>query len=286
MNLYLLQIMNGVGIGMLYFLIAVGLSVIFGLLRFVNFAHGAFFMTGAYLAYTVSVYLGWGFWAALLVVPPVTFLLAVVLEQRLLRHAYHLPHTAQILLTFGLSMVLQELAIVIWGTDGLHMPTPGALAGVVQWGSFIYPKYRLFVTGFTAILAALLWWLLEGTRLGSLVRAGSEYGDMMALLGYDTRKVFMYVFGLGVALAALAGALAAPLRGVEPFMGLTGLGIAFVVVVIGGMGSFPGALIGGLLVGILQSVLSSAWPEMAQPIIYICMAVVLIARPHGLLGRG
>lgn len=286
MNLYLLQIMNGLGIGMLYFLIAVGLSVIFGLLRFVNFAHGAFFMMGAYLAYTVSAGLGWGFWAALLIVPPITFVLAIILEQQLLRHAYHLPHTAQILITFGLSMVLQELAIVIWGTDGLHMPTPGALAGIVQWGSFVYPTYRLFVAGFTVALAALLWWLLEGTRLGSLVRAGSEYSDMMALLGYDTRKVFMYVFGLGVALAALAGTLAAPLRGVEPFMGLDALSIAFVVVVIGGMGSFPGALIGGLMVGILQSMLSTAWPEMAQPIIYICMAVILIARPFGLLGRG
>jgi len=286
MSLYLLQIFNGVGIGMLYFLIAVGLSIIFGLLRFVNFAHGAFFMVGAYLAYAVSVSLGMGFWSALAAVPALVFVLAVALERVLLRRAYRLSHMAQILLTFGLSMILQELAIVIWGTDGLHMPTPDALGGVVEWGGFIYPKYRLFVMAFTAALAALLWWLLEGTRLGAVVRAGSEFGDMTALLGHDIPRVFMLVFGLGAALAALAGVLAAPIRGVEPFMGLDGLSIAFVVVVIGGMGSFAGALVGGLLVGVLQSVLSSVWPEMARPVIYLCMALVLLTRPYGLFGRG
>lgn len=286
MNIYVLQVVNGIGLGMLYFLIAVGLSIIFGLLRFVNFAHGAFFMVGAYLAYSVVHWLDWSFWASLFVVPIVAFALAVFLERTLLRHAYGLGHTAQILLTFGLAMILQEVAIVIWGTDAHHMPTPDALSGVFQWGNFIYPQYRMFATGFTIALAAVLWWLLEGTRIGAMVRAGSEHSEMMSLLGCDIHKVFTLVFGLGAALAALAGMLAAPIRGVEPFMGLESLSIAFVVVVIGGMGSFPGALVGGLLIGILQSVLSTAWPEMARPIIYVCMAGVLLVRPYGLFGRG
>ncbi|CAM4119282.1 High-affinity branched-chain amino acid transport system permease protein LivH [Bordetella tumbae] len=286
MTLYLLQIFNGIGVGMLYFLMAVGLSIIFGLLRFVNFAHGAFFMIGAYLAYAIVVSLGLDFWVSLIVVPIVVFVFAIALERVLLRHAYRLSHMAQILLTFGLSMILQELAIVLWGTDALHMPTPQALGGIVEFGSFIYPTYRLFVIAFTAVLALVLWWLLEGTRLGAIVRAGSEHGDMTSLLGHDIPKIFMLVFGLGVALAALAGVLAAPIRGVEPFMGLDGLSIAFVVVVIGGMGSFSGALVGGLLVGVLQSLLSSIWPEMARPVIYVCMAMVLLMRPYGLFGRG
>lgn len=286
MNLYLLQVINGVGIGLLYFLIAVGLSIIFGLLRLVNFAHGVFYMAGAYLAYAAVDSWNLNFWVALAVVPCVAFVAALVLERLLIRRAYGLSHTAQILLTFGLAMIMQEGAIMIWGTDGLHMSTPAALAGVVQWGDFIYPKYRLFVMGFTALLACVLWWLLERTRLGSIVRGGSEYKDMMALLGHDVPAVFMLVFGLGAALAALAGMLAAPIRGVEPFMGVEALSVAFVIVVIGGMGSFTGAMIGGLLVGVLQSVLSSAWPALAQPVIYICMLGVLLTRPHGLLGRG
>lgn len=286
MNLYILQVINGIGLGMLYFLLAVGLSIIFGLLRFVNFAHGAFFMIGAYLAYWVVHWLQWSFWAALVVVPMIAFALAILFERTLLRRAYGMAHTAQILLTFGLSLILQEVVIVVWGTNALHMPTPEALSGVLQWGSFVYPKYRMFATAFTIALAGALWWLLEGTRIGAMVRGGSEYSEMMTLLGCDIHRLFTLVFGLGVALAALAGVLAAPIRGVEPFMGLESLSIAFVVVVIGGMGSFPGALLGGLLIGILQSVLSTAWPEMSHPIIYVCMAGVLLVRPHGLFGRG
>jgi branched-chain amino acid transport system permease protein len=157
---------------------------------------------------------------------------------------------------------------------------------VVIWGSFIYPKYRLFVIAFTAVLALGLWWLLEGTRLGSVVRAGSESTEMVSLLGINVFSVFSLVFALGAGTAALAGALAAPIRGVEPFMGVEALAIAFVVVVVGGMGSFVGALAGGLLVGILQSLMTTLWPAGAQLMIYVAMALVLLLRPHGLLGRG
>jgi branched-chain amino acid transport system permease protein len=154
-----------------------------------------------------------------------------------------------------------------------------------MWGSFIYPKYRLFVIAFTAVLAGVLWWVLEGTRLGSAVRAGSESSEMVSLLGINVTRIFSLVFALGAGTAALAGVLAAPIRGVDPFMGIEALGVAFVVVVVGGMGNFLGALVGGLLVGIVQSVMSTLWPEGARLMIYVAMAAVLLLRPNGLLGR-
>lgn len=284
MSVYLLQTINGVGIGMLYFLLAVGLSIIFGLLRFVNFAHGAFYLLGAYLAFQA---LQWGisFWLALVLVPCVVGALGWLAERLLLSRVYSKPHEFHILVTVGLALVVQEVVIVCWGPLGNSVPAPEALQGVVVWGSFVYPKYRLFVIGFTAVLAAVLWWILEGTRLGSAVRAGSESAEMVSLLGIDVFRVFGMVFALGAATAALAGVLAVPIRGAEPFMAVEALGIAFVVVVIGGLGSFGGALAGGLLIGVTQSLMSTLWPPGASLMIYVAMAAVLLLRPHGLLGR-
>jgi branched-chain amino acid transport system permease protein len=285
MNVYLLQVVNGIGIGMLYFLLAVGLSIIFGLLRFVNFAHGAFYLLGAYFCYQAVAW-GLNFWLALLVVPLVVAVLAWMSERVLLRRVYDQAHEFHILITVGLALVLQEAVILAWGPLGDNVATPDLLQGVVMWSGFIYPKYRLFVIGFTAVFALLLWWVLEGTRLGSAVRAGSESTEMVSLLGINVYRVFGLVFALGAGTAALAGALAAPIRGVDPFMGLEALGVAFVIVVVGGMGSFGGALVGGLLIGIVQSVMSTLWPEGARLMIYVAMAAVLLLRPHGLLGRG
>lgn len=284
MNVYLLQVINGIGIGMLYFLLAVGLSIVFGLLRFVNFAHGAFYVLGAYATYQA---LQWGvnFWWTLLLGPCIVGALAWVTEWALLRKVYHLPHEFHILFTVGLALAIQELVILAWGPVGVNVAPPDLLKGVVMWGSFIYPKYRLFLIGFTAVLAVLIWLLLERTRLGSIVRAGSESAEMVTLLSINIRRIFGLVFALGAATAGLAGALAAPLRGVEPFMGFEALAIAFVVVVIGGMGSFSGALLGGLLVGIVQSVMSTLWPPGANLMIYVSMTLVLLLLPHGLMGR-
>ena len=284
MTVYLLQTINGIGIGMLYFLLAVGLSIVFGLLRFVNFAHGAFYLLGAYLCFQTMQW-GLNFWAALLVVPLLVGALAWVVEKLLLRRVYAKAHEFHILVTVGLALAVQELVIVFWGPLGNNVDTPPLLQGVVMWGAFVYPKYRLFVIGFTAVLAVLLWWVLEGTRLGSAVRAGSESTEMVSLLGINVFRVFSLVFALGAATAALAGVLAAPIRGAEPFMGVEALGVAFVVVVIGGLGSFGGALVGGLLIGIVQSLMSTIWPPGASLMIYIAMAAVLLLRPHGLLGR-
>lgn len=284
MSIYLLQVINGVGIGMLYFLLAVGLSIVFGLLRFVNFAHGAFYLLGAYFCFQMTRW-GMSFWLALAVVPVAVGALGWLAEKVLLRHVYAKAHEFHILVTVGLALAIQELVILQWGPLGDSVAVPDLLQGVVMWGGFVNPKYRLFVIAFTALLAALLWYVLEGTRLGSAVRAGSESTEMVSLLGTNVFRIFSLVFGLGAATAALAGVLAAPIRGAEPFMGVEALGVAFVIVVVGGMGSFGGALAGGLLIGVVQSVMSTLWPEGARLMIYVAMAAVLLLRPHGLLGR-
>lgn len=284
MNIYLLQIINGIGIGMLYFLLAVGLSIVFGLLRFVNFAHGAFYLLGAYVCYQLTQW-GQSFWVALLVAPLLVGALGWLAEKLVLRHVYATDHEFHILVTVGLALLVQELVILQWGPLGESVPVPELLQGVVMWDSFVYPKYRLFVIGFTAALAVLIWWVLEGTRLGSAVRAGSESTEMVSLLGMNVFRIFSLVFGLGAALAAMAGVLAAPIRGAEPFMGVEALAVAFVVVVVGGLGSFSGALLGGLLIGVVQSVMSTLWPEGARLMIYVAMGAVLLLRPAGLLGR-
>jgi branched-chain amino acid transport system permease protein len=284
-QILLFQALNGLGIGMIYFLLSVGLTMIFGLMRFVNFAHGALYLVAAYTAYAVSQMTGSMLWA-LLLGPLASALLAVVAERLLLRHTYAMPHEAQILITFGVALVVQEAVILVFDPMAKNVPVPDFLAGIVFLGPFIYPAYRLAVVGVAAVVALLLWLALERTRFGAILRAGSESAEMTSLLGIDVNRVFLGAFALGGGLAGLAGALAAPLRGVEPFMSEEALGIAFVVVVVGGIGSFTGALLGGLLIGVVQSIMSSVWPEGARLMIYGAMALVLLARPSGLMGRG
>ncbi|MDQ1850114.1 branched-chain amino acid ABC transporter permease [Gemmobacter fulvus] len=281
---YLFQMLNGIGLGMLYFLLAVGLTIIFGLLQFVNFAHGAFYLLGAYLTYDF-VERGMNFWLAMVLAAVIVAVVAGVVEAVLLRRIYKLPHTFHILVTVGIALFIQELVIILWGPLGGSVAAPSALNGVVMVGDFIYPKYRLFMIGFTAVLAIGLYWALERTRLGAIVRAGSESSENMALLGYDTLRINTLVFAAGAGLAGLAGALVAPIRGVEPFMGIEALSIAFVVVVIGGMGSYVGALVAGILVGVVQSLMATIWPEGARLMIYLGMAAVIVLLPRGLYGR-
>ncbi|GGB53823.1 branched-chain amino acid ABC transporter permease [Tistrella bauzanensis] len=284
LNVYLFQILNGLGLGMIYFLISVGLTIIFGLLNFVNFAHGAFFLVGAYVCYT-AVSLTGNFWLALVAGPLVVGAIAWVTERALIKRVYHLPHTFQILITLGIALIIQESAIMIWGPVGKSVPVPEMLRGVVRFGNFAYPEYRLFMIAFAAVIGLALWLLLERTRFGALVRAGSENPEQVALLGTNIYRLFSLTFALGVALAGIAGVLSAPIRGAHPFIGAEVLGIAFVVVVIGGMGSFTGALVGSLLVGLVQSLMTSLWPQGASLMIYGAMAAVILWRPYGLFGR-
>jgi branched-chain amino acid transport system permease protein len=283
-QLLLFQVLNGVGIGMIYFLLSVGLTLIFGLMRFVNFAHGAFYLAAAYIAYAVVLWTG-SFWWALLLGPALVAILALVIERLLLRHTYALPHEAQILITFAVALFIQEVVILLFTPLGHNVPVPSALSGVLFLGPYVYPAYRLAVVGAAALVAIILWIAIERTKMGSILRAGSESAEMVSLLGINVDRVFMATFALGAALAGLAGVLIAPLRGVEPFMSAEALGIAFVVVVVGGLGTLSGALVGGILIGLVQSIMSTLWPEGAQLMIYAAMALVILIRPTGLLGR-
>jgi len=284
MNLYLFQALNGIGLGMIYFLISVGLTIIFGLLNFVNFAHGAFYLLGAYLSFSVVSITG-NYWLALILAPIFIAFIALLCEKTLIKRVYHLPHTYQILVTLGVALIIQELCISIWGPIGKNISPPDSLKGVIQLGEFFYPQYRLFVIVFAAIVAFGVWILLDKTKFGALVRAGSEDAETLSLLGTHTHRLFSITFALGVGLAGLAGVLAAPIKGIHPFIGPEILGLAFVVVVIGGMGSFTGALVGGLLVGLVQSLMTTFWPQGASLMIYGAMAFVILLRPYGLFGR-
>ncbi|NVJ90795.1 MAG: branched-chain amino acid ABC transporter permease [Methylocystaceae bacterium] len=284
MSLYLFQILNGVGLGMIYFLMGVGLTIIFGMMNFVNFAHGAFYALGAYACYVVMSITG-SFWAGLVLAPICIGILALGIEKVLVRRLYAVDHSIQILITIGVMMMIREGTLLIWGTVPKSIRVPELLAGIVAFDDFVYPVYRLFIVGVTALIGIGLWLLLEKTRFGMVIRAGSERPHMVALLGINIDKLFSMTFIGGVALAGVAGALIAPIRGVDAFMGVEALGIAFVVVVIGGMGSFSGALIGGLIVGLVQSFTSGFWPAGTNVMIYSVMALIIMFRPNGLLGR-
>lgn len=284
MTLYLFQVLNGLGLGLIYFMMAVGLTIIFGMMNFVNFAHGIFYVIGAFVSYQFVAMTG-NFWIGLFVAPLLTGLIALGVERTLIRRLYRLDHSVQILVTIGLMLILREAVLVIWGTVPKSVMTPKVLAGVWFFGDFAYPKYRFFIIGFTIVVGFAIWLLLERTRFGMTVRAGSENPTMLSLLGTNTNALFAKTFVLGVALAGMAGALMAPIRGADAFMGVEALGIAFVVIVIGGMGSFTGALVGGLIVGLVQSFTAGFWPEGTNVMIYTVMAILILLRPNGLFGR-
>ena len=193
-------------------------------------------------------------------------------------------HEYQILLTFGVALILQELIIIIWGAIGKSLPIPRELAGLIDFGIFTFPDYRIFLIVFIALVCLVIWLLIEKTRYGSIIRAGTENRNMVNCLGIDIYRVFTVVFALGVGLAGLAGALSVPMRGAQPLMGDTILTLCFVVVVIGGMGSFTGAILGGLLVGVVESMMALVWPPGTMLSIFAAMALVILVRPKGLLG--
>lgn len=286
MQLFLSQLLNGIGLGMIYFLVAIGLSIIFGIMRFVNFAHGAFYLLGAYLTLTVTQLGGSFFLGVAAGVAGVT-LIALALEWAILSRIYVLPPYFHILTTFGLTLMIEEGVRMIWTAAPQRVSVPQAFRGLAELGPLVYPNYRLLVIAFTIVCAGGLWLLLERTRFGATVRAGAENREVVMLIGVNVERLFMGTFVLGAALAALAGGLVSPIRGVDPNMGLEALGMAFVVCVVGGLGSFEGALIAALLIGLLQSFATSVWGAGAGIVAYLGMAGILLLRPKGLFaGRG
>lgn len=283
-GLVAMQLFSGVALGAVLIMSALGLSIIFGMLGVVNFAHGALFMVGAYAGLWLAVQTG-SFWWALLVAPIAIGILGMAIERFLIRPLYRRPADDPLLLTFGLGYVLVEAVRIVFGSDGIPFSTPRALVGVVDLGIGFFPIYRIFVIGVVALVLLLLWLGLERTRFGLIVRAGARDPLIMRVLGVDIGRVWLLVFGLGVGLTALGGVLAAPMRSVNPEMGSLVLAEAFVVTVIGGMGSLLGAVVAGLLVGVAVSMTALWAPEMATIVMFALMAAVLLVRPQGLFGR-
>ena len=278
------QLFTGLVLGGILVLLAIGLSLIFGLMTVVNFAHGSFFMLGAYVGFFVLGYTK-NFWVALVVAPLVVGVFGLVVERFLIRRLYGRGPDDPLLLTFGLSLVLIEAVKLLVGKLGLTLDPPGALAGAVDLGFMMFPAYRLFVLAVTAVVLLGLWLFLEKTNIGLVVRAGSRDALMVRALGIDLGRVWFLIFGLGIAMAGLAGILAGPLRGVYAEMGTEIIIEAFVVVVVGGMGSLPGAIVAGLLIGQVISLTTFFAPKLAEIVVFVVMAVVLLTRPSGLLGE-
>lgn len=283
-DLFLLQLFTGLALGSIYVLVALGLSLIFGLLTIVNFAHGQFFMVGAYVGAFALGFTG-NFWLSLAVVPIVVGGIGMLCERFLVRPLYGRGIDYPLLLTYGLGLILLELVRIFAGTQGVPFSTPRFLSGAVDLHFFFFPKYRLFLILATAVILLGLWVLLEKTSYGLIIRAGARDQEIVQVLGVDIARVWLIVFGIGVAIAGVAGVLAAPIRGVFPEMGVPVLVEAFVVTVVGGMGSLLGAVIAGLLVGVTVSFTSFFYPEMATLSMFLLMALVLIFRPRGLFGR-
>lgn len=283
LSLFLSQLFNGLALGTLLALISAGLTIILGTLGVLNFAHGALFMVGAYVGYVVMQHTH-SFALAVSCGALFVLVLGLVIERLLVRLYYERPPEDQILMTFGLAIVIVEVVRLLFSGISRRMPVPEWGQGIVNMGFLIYPKYRVLVMAIIAATLLILYLILYRTRLGLVVRAGIEDQLMVSMLGLNVRRTFMIVFGLGAMVAGYAGAIDAPIVSVTPDMGESILVESFVVVVIGGLGSFPGAIVGGLIAGEIISLTSMFNPAYSQVMLYAVMALVLVLRPQGLFG--
>ncbi len=298
-SLLLVQVLNGIQFGVLLFLLAAGLTLVFGVMDFINLAHGVQYMLGAYIAASLGLWSG-SFWIGLLLTLPAAAAIGLLLELLVFRHLYGRDHLSQVLATFGVILTVDDAVRALWGSAPLRVLQPAGLeGGIPVMPNFIYPTYRLFIIAAGLGVAVLLWFLVERTRIGMLVRAGATNPTTVSVLGVDIRRLFTLVFGFGAMLAGLAGALAGPVFAVTPGMGDAVLILAFVVIVIGGIGSIRGAFIAALLVGLLDTLGRTMLPDLlrlvmqaaparqtgaalASMLVYIAMAAVLCVRPAGL----
>jgi len=283
-TLILTQILTGIVGGLVFALLALGLNLIFGFMGVVNFAHGSFYMVGAYVGLVVVGRLGAGFWPALVIVPIVVGLLGAVVERTLIRPLYTRKEYEPLLLTFGLAFVLIEVVKFFFGKFGLAFNAPAGLNDALISGTFFFPKYQVFLALAAVAIIAALWLVLEKTDIGLIIRAGTQDSIMIRALGIDFDRTRALVFAIGIGLAGLAGVLHAPTRELSADMGLLMTIFAFVTVVVGGMGSYWGAVVGGLLIGIVYSLVSLFAQQFAQVAVFALMALILLVRPRGLLG--
>ena len=283
MDFVVTQLLNGLVFGILLFMMSAGLSLIFGLMNVVNVAHGSLFMIGAFTGYSIVQWSG-SYWLALAVgwVPAVCA--AVIMERVFIRPLYSRGHLDQVLLTFGFIFVFGDLSRYLWGSEIRNVSPPDILSGAVEIAGALVPRYRLFLIAFGGAVAAALWWFLERSRVGAMVRAGVDDATTAAGIGINVPLLFGSIFALGAALAALGGVVASPILGVYLGMDIEILIPAFIVVVIGGMGSLRGALVASIFVGMVDTFGKAYFPDLALFLIYLLMVVVLLTRPQGLFG--
>ena len=278
------QVFNGLALGALLALISSGLTIIYGTLGVLNLAHGAMFMLGGYAGWLTYSYTG-SYLAAVAAGSLFVMVVGVVMERLIIRHFYTRPQEDQLLVTFGLGIVFVEAVRFFFGSMSQTLPPPGPLVGITSLGFMIYPTYRLALLGIVAVALLVLYFVLYRTRIGMIVRAGIEDSGMVDSLGIDVYKIFMLVFGIGAMAAGFAGVVNAPVVSIAPDVGEAILVQTFVVVVIGGVGSFPGAIIGGLIAGEIISITSMFNPGYSYIMLFVAMTLVLVLRPHGLLGQ-
>ncbi|SDR63136.1 amino acid/amide ABC transporter membrane protein 1, HAAT family [Rhizobiales bacterium GAS113] len=283
MTFWLIQILNGLSYGMVLFLLSSGLSVIFGLMRFINLAHGSFYLLGGYIGLTLIDATG-SFLLALLAAPLAVGLLSIALQRFLLQRVQK-NELAQVLLTFGVLLIVSDLALWIWGGLPQTLPRPAFLEGAIRLGPMMFPSYRLALIGAGIVVAILIWLFLERTRLGAIVRAGVDDEEMVRGIGIDIPKIFTGVFMVGAMLSALAGMLGGAMLGIYPGADFNAMLLAFAVVVIGGLGSLLGAFIGSLFIGLIDTFGKALAPDYAMFTVFVPMVIMLAIRPTGLFGR-
>ncbi|QDF98450.1 branched-chain amino acid ABC transporter permease [Azoarcus sp. DD4] len=283
---FLIQILNSLQYGLLLFLVASGLTLVFGIMGIINLAHGSFYMIGAYLAFALTSLTG-NLMLSIALGIPLAFVFGALLEWLLFAHLYKRDHLEQVLLTYGLILIFEELRSLAVGDDVHGVDIPALFSASIPLSDTLsYPVYRILISAVCLLLAAGLWWLMQRTKLGMMIRAGSHDRDMVQALGIDINLLYRTVFALGVVLAALAGMLAAPISSVYPGMGSSVLIISFVIVVIGGIGSVWGALVAALLIGFADTFGKVLLPDLAGLAVYVLMAVVLLWRPEGIFKKG
>ncbi len=279
------QLLLGLVNGSFYAMLSLGLAVIFGLLGIVNFAHGALYMMGAYVAWLGAEYAGIGFWWSLLLAPLVVGALGVVIERTLLKHLYKIDPIYGLLLTFGLALIAEGLFREQFGVSGQQYPVPDLLQGATNLGFMVLPNYRGFVVFASLLVCLVTWYTIERTRLGSYLRAGTENPSLVQAFGVNVPLMVMLTYGAGAGLAALAGVLAAPIIQITPLMGSNLIIVVFAVVVIGGMGSILGSIVTGLALGLVEGLTKVFYPEASSIVVFVIMAIVLMIRPAGLFGK-
>ncbi|AZY48584.1 branched-chain amino acid ABC transporter permease [Bordetella avium] len=279
------QLLLGLVNGSFYAMLSLGLAVIFGLLNVINFAHGALYMLGAFVAWMGLSYLGLNYWVMLILAPLVVGLFGIIIERCLLRHLYKLDHLYGLLLTFGLTLLIEGIFRSLYGVSGQPYPTPDLLRGATNLGFMILPIYRGWVVIASLVVCLATWFVIERTRLGALLRAGTENPKLVEAFGVNVPRMITLTYGFGVALAGFAGVLAAPVLQISPLMGSNLIIVVFAVVVIGGMGSIMGAIVTGLGLGVIEGLTKVFWPEASSTVVFIIMAIVLLLRPAGLFGK-